>query len=97
MNYFDFGERFVDEKNIKFKGISFNLPNFFKYKKKFRTHIINNREEFRSDIIAYNRYGDDNLSWVIDEINQATDFSFYTRGKEVYYLQYDILIKLGVV
>ena len=94
MNLFDYSYNVSNK--INFSGICYQTPNFFKYKNLFETYIINSREEFRPDIIAYELYGDDRLSWVLDEVNHFYTLSSYTQGRRIYYLPIEILIGLGI-
>lgn len=96
MSLFEYSNEYLDEDNNYFSGICYNIPNFFDYKKDFASHIINDREEFRLDLIADTLFGDDNLAWVLNEINNAYDASFYTKGKKIYYLPVNILTQLGI-
>jgi len=97
MSYFNYSTTLTDDVRKEYSGICFNIPKFSDYKNKYSTYIIRTNEEFRPDKISYSLYGDDSLSWVIDEINKTSDFSFYTNGKKIFYLPYDYLIDLGII
>jgi len=97
MGYFDGAEVLIDDDNIKYSGICFGVPDFTKYLSQCKTLIITSRLEYRPDKIAWDLYGDDNLGWVIDEINGAMSPEFYILGKEVKYLLPSILSTLGVL
>lgn len=97
MNYFDNLETFTDDENISFSGINFNIVNLHLYKNFYSSYIINEKEQYRPDIIAFNLYGDDNLSWIIDEINSVTHPSFYEYGKKIKYLSYGFLMDMGLI
>jgi hypothetical protein len=94
MNLFDYS--YTINETTPFSSICYKTPDFNKYKNFFVTYIISSREEFRPDVIAYELYGDDSLSWVLDEINHVYHPSFYKRNKEIFFLPVDYLIDLGV-
>ncbi len=96
MSYFKYAEELIDNYGKKYSGISYNIPDFSKYENEYISYIIRPETEYRSDKIAFEIWGNDQLSWVLDEINNVTHPSFYTVNKEIYYLPLIILFNLGV-
>ena len=96
MGYFTNAPTLKDDDGKEYSGITFSIPNFSVYQNEYKTYLITARTEYRPDKIAWDLYGDDSLSWVIDEINGAGHASFYTKGKEIFYLPPAILLQLGI-
>jgi len=97
MNYFQYNSVLYDEDNKAFSGINFFVPDFTLYESKYIFYKVNIKTQYRPDIIAYEVYGNEDLSWVIDEINNATHPSFYTKDKKIYILPSNYLIGLGII
>ena len=95
--YFDSAEIFKDTDNKFFAGISYP-PNFLLYSEFFREHIITSEQEFRPDKIVYELWGVEDLSWVLDIINDFSNgISEYTRDTVINYLPLNKMMELGIV
>lgn len=96
-NFFDLAGILYDDNNIPFKDIS-NIPSFEIYKDRYQTHTITPQEEYRPDIISWNIWDNEKLSWVLDAINGFTHgYSEYTSGTQIYYLDSNILQSIGII
>lgn len=93
---FTLNDKYTDEEGKKFSGICFRVPDFTEYENYFVEYIINSKEEYKVNEIAYKLYGDEKLSWVLDEINHAFSASFYAHGETINYLPYKYLLELGI-
>ncbi|MBW2969090.1 hypothetical protein KY314_03155 [Candidatus Woesearchaeota archaeon] len=95
--YYDYTSLFVDENNLVFSGISYP-PNLLEYENDFKDYIIPAENEFRPDKIAWELWESQDLSWVLDLINDFTNgIAEYTRGKTIKYIDTDILVILGIL
>jgi len=98
-SYSETHEVFIKNYNqtMQLSGIAY-IPNFYLYNNYFKKHIIENYEEYRPDKIAYNLWGNQLLSWVLNEINHFTHgIQEYTKGREINYLDTEILRDIGII
>ena len=87
----------VDEDNKNYSNVMFAMPDFSVYEADYRIYTITAKTEFRPDRIAKLMFEDDSLSWVLDEINGLSRLSEYTRGKDIFYLPYQVVsVLLGI-
>ena len=94
MSYFDFSKIISDD--INYSGVA-ETPDFSIYEENFLIHTIDATEQYRPDKIAWMLWGDENLSWVLDEINEFVDpLTEYYAGRKIKYLQKSYLEKLGI-
>lgn len=97
LNYFDNMEILYDEKNIPYTGI-FNDIDFRKYKTYFKTYRIKPEEQYRPDKIAWKLLKSQDLSWILDSINNfETGIKEYTQDRIIYYLDIQFLNNLGII
>lgn len=96
MGYFNNVTILVDEDGKDYAGIAFNVPDFAKYQDKYKQYTVTARTAYRPDKIAWDVYGDDSMSWIIDEINGASHDSFYEQGKVIFFLPASFVNQLGV-
>jgi len=95
--YFEYSETFRDIDNKFFSGMSYT-PNLLAYSNFFQEHIITPEQEYRPDKIAYYLWGLQDLSWVLDIVNDFTNgISEYTRDTTIKYLQTKKLVELGII
>lgn len=82
---------------MRISGISY-IPDFYTYSNNYKIHVIENYEEYRPDKIAYNLWSNQLLSWVLNQINFFTHgIKEYTAGKEINYLDANILRDIGIL
>lgn len=82
---------------MRISGLAYP-PDFYKYSSYYQKHIVENHEEFRPDKIAYNIWGNQLLSWVLNQINYFTHgIQEYTAGREINYLDAEMLRDLGIL
>jgi hypothetical protein len=53
-------------------------------------------EKYRPDKVSYRLFRDPGMSWVIDEINNFYSFSDYYTDREIYYLDTNGLMFMGL-
>ena len=53
-------------------------------------------EKYRPDKVSYRLFRDPNMSWVIDEINNFYTFNDYYPDREIYYLDSNGIISMGL-
>lgn len=60
-------------------------------------YIIENKDEFRPDKIAFRFYGNEKLSWIIDEVNNFFSIKEYYGSRKIKILKTEILelLKIG--
>lgn len=97
----DYSQTFneIEYKNLvlSISGLSY-FPDFYSYKNYFLEHIIKPEEAYRPDKIAYNLWGNQRASWILDAINNFTHgIKEYEKNKSIYYLSKDILVNLGIL
>ena len=93
----NYSSLFVDENNRVFSGIAY-VPDFSLYGSMFKSHTITATEEYRPDKIAFALWGNADVSWVLDEINEFTNgISSYTHNTVIKYLEKQELIKMGLL
>jgi len=93
----DYSDIYKEEDEILFKGITYT-PDLSEYSDYFKTHTITEMEEFRPDKIANKLWYQEDAAWVLNEINYFQHgIKEYIRGKEIKYLERDILVNLGIL
>ena len=99
MQLFDFSGLKIDENNNKFAGISyFPAINKMVGNTSLLTTIVLDNEEYRPDKISDRLWGSQNLSWILDVLNNfETGIIEYTKGTTIQYLSLDRLIKIGMI
>lgn len=84
-------------KTMTISGISY-IPDFYQYKENYKTHIIENNEQYRPDRIAYNLWNNQRLTWVLNQINYFTHgIEEYVAGRSINYLDAEILQDIGIL
>lgn len=102
VNYFDYASQYtVYDDNVQsyinILGMSYT-PDFYPYKNYYLKYIIKPEEQYRPDKIAFNLLGNQSLSWVFDCINFFKNgIEEYYAGREINYLERDVLKKLGIM
>ena len=98
MNYlFDYGAILnYTEDGKDFSHLSVCYTPQMPLKKSMLKTTILEKENFRPDKVSYRLFGDPNLSWIIDEINNFYSFSDYYLGREIYYLTQAGLEAIGI-
>jgi hypothetical protein len=98
-NYFDYSSTIdtineKDQKIISYSSISYSpqLP----LKTSMIKTKITQKEKYRPDKVSYRLFGDPNLSWLLDEINNFYSLSDYYPEREIYYLGSKGLSSIGI-
>ena len=95
--FFDSAGILYDDNNVRFRDIV-NVPSFEKYKDQYKIHTITPQEEYRPDLIAWNLWDNEKLAWILDSINGFIHgYREYTSGTQIYYLEADVLQKIGAL
>ena len=95
--YFDTANMYVNLENMTFSGLAYPY-NFFIYEDDFKETTVAPNEEFRADKIAYRLWDSQDLSWILDIINDFENgISDYTIGTIVKYLDTETLINIGII
>lgn len=95
--YHEYANYFKDTDNKVFSGISYP-PNLLAYSNYFKEYEIAPEEEYRPDKISFELWGVEDLSWVLDVINDFTNgISEYTRYRKIKYLSAERLVNLGIL
>lgn len=98
-NYFDYSNTINTYDNETFNSVSYSSisypPQLPLKKSMLKTNILAN-EQYRPDKVSYRLFGDPNLSWLLDDINNFYSFSEYYLGREIYYLETKGLGSIGI-
>lgn len=91
----DFSKRFYDiDYNIQYSGVAY-IPSL--KAKTYQYTVVYPNEAFRPDIIALRILGDQNLSWILDEINGFEHgIKEYTMNREIKYLKPSTIETAGI-
>jgi hypothetical protein len=85
-----------NDTSVQASSISY-YPDFYVYKNYYLKFLIEPKYQFRPDKIAYMLWNNQSLSWVLDAINNFTSLSEYYIAREIYYLNSDFLVSLGIL
>ena len=97
IDYFDYTKIFIDDNDEQeYSGVCFDMIDFSAYEEYYIKYIVDHQETYRPDLIAFNLWGNIDLAWVLNEINNAPTLKYYTYEKEIYYLAEEILVSLGI-
>lgn len=96
MKFFDYSEGITDGTNV-FAGISRfpQISEIIAYGT--LTTTISHSEMYRADRVADRLWGDPELAWVLDILNGfETGINEYELNREIMYVSYDSLRRLGI-
>jgi len=86
----------TDTESYYCRGLAYPTD-LYPYKNMYKNYIIKPEEQYRPDKIAYNLWGNQYSSWILDLINNFTHgIQEYYMGRQIQYLESTVLNKLGM-
>lgn len=96
IDFFDYSFFLYDlDTNSEFLGIA-RTPIFPINSESYLEVEIEYENVYRPDKLAYTFYGNSELSWVIDEVNNFFSISEYYIGRKIKILKPELLENLGI-